>query len=144
MLVSLPRRAGIPAAAAALALLVLALPGPARAHDGGGAVPKGMTERQFEQFETAVLGPEHAAEHARLRRYARLAAKEKRRGHGASLGTVKARVRALLAPRAASAAAFAPASGGSWTSGFDIPVFGINAAMLPTGKVLWYAYPNHP
>jgi hypothetical protein len=30
---------------------------------------------------------------------------------------------------------------GRWNAPFSIPVFGIHAVMLPTGKVMWWAYP---
>ena len=33
---------------------------------------------------------------------------------------------------------------GNGAQPFSIPVFGINAAVLPTGKVMWYAYPAQP
>jgi Domain of unknown function (DUF1929) len=33
---------------------------------------------------------------------------------------------------------------GRWTDQFDIPVFAINSILLPTGKVLWFAYPYNP
>src|SRR3954470_10596579 len=61
------------AKAAALALLAGALLSPtASAHrhtEGGGSLePPGMSEKKLRAFETAVLGPEHAAEHARERR----------------------------------------------------------------------------
>ncbi|HEU4973386.1 MAG TPA: hypothetical protein VFT35_15825, partial [Gaiellaceae bacterium] len=97
---------------------------------------RGLTERQLRAWETAVLGPEHAAEHAALRRQEAAA----RRAGGL------AQPASQSAPQATSSSAVdvAPEIGGRWNGRFDIPVMGINAAMLPTGKVMWYAYPNEP
>jgi hypothetical protein len=127
MLVSPPRRAGITAALAAIGLLLGA--GPAHAHDGGGKVPAGMTERQFEQFETAVLGPEHAAQHATERREA---AALRRAG------------RTHARPRAHAAVDVDPAVGGRWDAPFPLPALAVHAVMLPTGKLLIFAYPRRP
>jgi Galactose oxidase-like, Early set domain len=33
---------------------------------------------------------------------------------------------------------------GRWAERFDIPVFAINSIVLPTGKILWFAYPYNP
>ena len=33
---------------------------------------------------------------------------------------------------------------GQWAAPFNIPIFGINAVMLPTGKVMWWSYPLGP
>ena len=87
--------------------------------------------------ETKVLGAEHAAEHARLRAYERSPYWRRRRAarpprEGARTGRVRL------------AAADALDRTGRWTDQFDIPVFAINSIVLPTGKVLWFAYPNNP
>ena len=38
-----------------------------------------------------------------------------------------------------------PQDDGAWTTGpTNIPVMGINAATLPTGKLLFWAYPTNP
>ena len=110
----------------ATAALAAALPAPAQGH--GTAVAG--SELKLRHYETAALGAAHAAEHARLRRYMRSP-------------------RWRRAARRARVAAHASAAGpldqvGRWTDEFDIPVFAINAVMLPTGKVLWFAYPNSP
>ena len=34
--------------------------------------------------------------------------------------------------------------GGRWAAPFSIPVMGIHAALLPTGKVMWFSYPRNP
>src|SRR2546423_1751037 len=47
-------------------------------------------------------------------------------------------------PVRAEAVAPNPQLGGRWISHFPIPVIGINAVMLPTGRVLWFAYPKNP
>src|SRR4051794_14775051 len=114
---------------AGLTMAILAAAPTASAHipragrSGDLGVP-GMSERQLRQFETAVLGPEHAAEHARMRALVR------RRGAAAP------------APAAATRApVVSPAVGGRWQAAFPLPVIGINAVMLPTGKVMWFAYP---
>jgi len=109
------------AAAAAAAALVLAAPA-AGSKPGDLGVP-GMSERQLRSFETQALGPEHAAEHARLRAVIRR--------YGAAKET----------PLPAPKVSLPPSVGGRWRAPFRIPVIGINAIMLPTGKVMWFAYP---
>ena len=37
-----------------------------------------------------------------------------------------------------------PAQVGRWSAPFNIPITAVHAAMLPTGKVLWYSYPKLP
>jgi hypothetical protein len=110
----------------ALALLSLVCVPVAQAH-GGDLGVKGMSERQLRAFETKVLGPEHAREHALLRR-------AERRGevpHDSS-------------PRIRAAAVGNPADIGRWSAPFSIPVMAIHAAVLPTGKVMWFSYPKNP
>jgi galactose oxidase-like protein/F5/8 type C domain-containing protein len=125
MSVQLARRTGILTALAATALLATT-PGPAAAHGSAGA---GMSEQQFEQFETAVLGPEHAAEHARER-----ALERKLRREG----------RTHTKPRARAAQTVDPAAGGRWDAPFALPALAIHTVMLPTGKLLVFAYPRRP
>jgi hypothetical protein len=119
-------------------------PGAALAHDAPGSLAaahapplKGAAlthERRLRAIESAVLGPEHAAEHARLRAYER---------------SPYWRARLRKAARRARAAAHLMVNGpphevGRWTDQFDIPIFAINSIVLPTGKVLWFAYPSNP
>ena len=111
-----------------LATVALAAALPVPAHGHGTAVS--ASELKLRRFETATLGRAHAAEHARLRRYQR---SPRRR---------RAVRRAGVAARAAAAGDLDQV--GRWTAPFDIPVFAINAVTLPTGKVLWFAYPNSP
>jgi hypothetical protein len=112
----------------ALVTLAVATTAPtALAH--GGPPPRGMSEKSFEQFETAVLGPEHAAEHAAER------AEEAR---------LKRQGRTHPRPRAHAAVDVDPAVGGRWDAPFPLPALAIHAVMLPTGKLLIFAYPRRP
>jgi hypothetical protein len=117
-------------AGVAAATLIAAAPAAALVAPGhGGSLDRGgLTERQLRAFETQVLGPEHAAEHARERASFR----------ASGLSPTSS------APVRAEAAAPNPQVGGRWISHFAIPVIGINAVMLPTGRVLWFAYPKNP
>jgi hypothetical protein len=87
-----------------------------------------MSEAELRAFETRVLGADHAAEHAKERARIRRARRRP--------GRQSARVARTLM-RAPS-----PAPAGQWGAPFTIPVSGIHAALLPTGKVMWFAYPN--
>jgi hypothetical protein len=125
------------------------LPGGAAAHDHG-TLLSARQERKLERVERRTLGPEHAAEHAELRR---LAARHERWLQSLSPAArrrVKARERSkararVAAVHASAALAGDPADVGMWTTPpTDIPVMGINAAVLPTGKVLFWAYPANP
>jgi hypothetical protein len=79
--------------------------------------------------ETALLGREHAAEHARQRAIARQAPPP-----APPVATVAAQARGSAAP----------AKVGRWAPPVRLPVIAINAAMLPTRKVLMFAYPARP
>ena len=143
---------GRPALAALVAAISLVVCVAAQAHHvsprhAGEALwpgtAKTSSERLLRAEETATLGVEHAAEHARLRAYQR----DPRWRHALERATaVAARVRARMA-----------ATGrldrtGRWPDGgeFDIraadgtTTFATHAVMLPTGKVLWYSIPSHP
>ena len=139
---AVPRLAAPALATVALALtLPAALAAPASADGPGSLGVKGWSEKRLRAFETATLGAQHAAEHAKERRFLRT------KGGRALLAS---RRRALLrarskARKAATCDAATAATLGCWTTDpFSIPVMGINMAMLPTGKVLIYAYPNNP
>jgi Galactose oxidase-like, Early set domain/Glyoxal oxidase N-terminus len=94
--------------------------------------------------EAALIGPEHAAEHARiyareqraLARWRQLSPAKRHRLRRAAARTARAQARA-------SAQAAAPAATvGRWTvAPFGIPNYAIHAAMLPTGKVMFWGYP---
>ena len=81
-----------------------------------------------------MLGPEHAREHAELRREARAAARRRAKPPPSQ--------RHERAKARASARAAGPRDQvGAWTQApFDLPNYAIHAAMLPTGKVLFYGY----
>jgi hypothetical protein len=102
---------------------------PAEAHETASSRPSGMTEHEFRQFETAVLGPAHAAEHAVERRA------EARLRHAGRVRTPR---------RAHAAVDVDPAVGGAWEPPFAIPALAIHSVLLPTGKVLIFAYPRRP
>ena len=116
-------------AGACLALL------PAAAHaarSGELGVP-GMPERQLRAFETEVLGPSHAREHAGARRGA------SETGGEPAPALSAARTEAADLPGLTAAG-----DDGQWGTPFSIPVMAIHSALLPTGKVLWFAYPTNP
>lgn len=128
------------AACAALGLF----PSFALAHDTqptGSRGVKGMSETQLRAWERTVLGPSHAAEHATQRRSV---ARVRRAMRSPAFRARYARANRAARVRARKAASGPLSDVGRWTPAFDIPVFAINAALLPTGKVLWYAYPAHP
>ena len=120
----------------------LALGAPLAAEASGpAATPEGpkLTETQIEQVETQILGPEHAAEHAAIRQEAR---KEGKNPEAAIAAAHAATTEAAVTPRDATPlAAGPPDQVGQWAAPFNIPIFGINAVMLPTGKVMWWSYP---
>jgi hypothetical protein len=80
------------------------------------------------QREISLLGAEHAAEHARQRRIALSAPAP----------------RPPVAAGSRGSAGTAPADVGRWAPPVPLPVIAINAAMLPTRKVLIFAYPARP
>ncbi len=134
---------------ALIALLCAAAPAGAHntPHDASGGK---LSERELLRFETRVLGAEHAREHAALRRLERLGVETTRpsRPPLESSGTVfsssLAAERSLGGPAVSAAAAAIEETDGRWQPPFKIPVMAINAALLPTGKVLWYSYPANP
>ena len=117
----------------ALALLAFAaFAAPAWAdHSSGELGVPGLTERQLRAFERTTLGPEHAAEHARLRR----AERDGQLTPAEPAGSASVAAAALTTPAEQV---------GRWGMPFPIPVMGIHAAMLPTGKVMWFSYPQNP
>jgi hypothetical protein len=141
-----------PALAALVATVSLLVCGTAQAHHvapraPGQALwpgpPSTPGERLLRAEETATLGVQHAAEHARLRVYQR----DPRWRHALERATAAAaRVRARMAVTGRLDRT------GRWPDGgeFDIrtadgtTTFATHAVMLPTGKVLWYSIPSHP
>ena len=103
------------------------------------------TTRSLSKVERLILGPEHAAEHAGLRMLARMEARRWRRMSPAQRRRAERRARAAAARVRAADAGLDPAVFGKWTSGpFRIPVAAIHMALLPTGKVIFFAFPFRP
>jgi hypothetical protein len=97
----------------------------------------GMTEGQLRAAETVMLGPAHAAQHAQMREAAREDVSSAQ-----SIAAVHAQIEDSQATAAAEPrAAGPPQSVGQWAAPFHIPIFAIASVMLPTGKVMWWAYP---
>jgi hypothetical protein len=111
----------------------------------GDAVPvaSSAAERALRAQETAALGPEHAAEHARLRAYER-DPRWLRALRRASVAAARERVRMAQRVPLDRSGRWPKKGRFDLVAGDGTKVFGINAVMLPTGKVLWYSYPNHP
>ena len=109
------------------------------------AAPDRGATRSLSKVERLILGPEHAAEHAGLRMLARMEARRWRRMTPAQRRRAERRARAAAARVRAADAGLDPAVYGKWTSGpFRIPVAAIHEALLPTGKVLFFAFPFWP
>jgi Domain of unknown function (DUF1929) len=127
--------------AAGVLLAASSLAVPARA-DGGVAV-RGPSESEIRKAETRLLGPAHAAEHARQRSDRRARA---RRWRALTSGQRKA-VHARAAhrerrwrSRVKAAATGDLATQGRWEPAFvDLPTAAIHAALLPTNKILYFA-----
>lgn len=119
---------------AAAALAIAPLSATAAAHTAEAeACFTTQNETALEAREIALLGRSHAEEHAETRaRRCRVAAgleKEQDEPSAAAL---------------AAAAAIAPELAGRWSTPFTIPVAGITAVLLNTGKVLFWTYdPAH-
>jgi hypothetical protein len=79
--------------------------------------------------ETALLGARHASEHAEARAY---------RCRVKSGGVTQ--LAAAAVPTAAAGGAATDAEAGRWSAPFVIPVAGITAVLLHTGKVLFWSY----
>jgi Domain of unknown function (DUF1929) len=91
-------------------------------------------------METAVFGPEHAAEHAALYR-AEL--KWAELGHQPHQNNPKEALSSEAATVAAPTAS--PSQVGAWTQApFRLPTFAINTTVLPTGKVMIWGRPPAP
>jgi hypothetical protein len=112
------------------------------ARAGHGLGVPGMSERQLRRFETAVLGSEHAREHAMIR-----AALRRRDEVAAELGPSRPVARTAASPRQAGPPRQTgpPEEVGSWETDKTVfPIVAIHAALLPTGKVLIFSYPISP
>ena len=126
--------------AVGMTILLLGLIGPAStwAHDG--SAHGHLTERQLRSAEARLLGADHAAEHALVRRSER---RERARWRQVSPAQrqreLKQRRTARRRVMASAAAASSPETEGLWNGRLPIPVTGTHATVLPTGKVLWFA-----
>ncbi len=130
-----------------LCVLVLAITASAWAH--GAATEWGnLSESQIRATETQLLGPEHAAEHAaeraaqaeETRRWNRLSPSGQRQT--ARRDRREAEQFAELTESTGAASEV-----GRWTHApFQIPHVAVNAAMLPTGEVMFWgpSFPNEP
>jgi hypothetical protein len=110
---------------------------PDHTHGADLGVP-GASERELRAVETTTLGRAHAREHALMRRAIRQVEAE-------------AGEPAVTAERRLAAAADVaedvgdPADVGAWeTAKAQLPIVAIHAAMLPTGKVMFFSYPTYP
>ena len=112
---------------------------PNHAHAGNLGVP-GMSERKLRAFETATLGPAHAREHALMRRAIR----------GEESGGDSVEPAASAEPKLSAADAEVvvdgqPSDVGQWiATKSKWPIVAIHAALLPTGKVMFFSYPTYP
>jgi galactose oxidase-like protein/Big-like domain-containing protein len=110
---------------------------PGHEHAGDLGVP-GMSENELRAFETATLGPEHAREHALVRR----AIRQEKSGGSEPADDA--------GPKLAAAADVAadvgePADVGQWeATKTPFPIVAIHAAQLPTGKIMFFSYPTYP
>ena len=85
-------------------------------------------EARLKQREIALLGPDHAKRHANAR------------AHKCRIANGLEKM-AAVQPEALALAAAQPASSvGRWSAPFNIPVVGITAVLLNTGKVLFWSY----
>jgi galactose oxidase-like protein len=101
-----------------------------------------LSASQVSRVETSVLGPEHAAEHAAEARQLRRAMRAWKRLSPAERRRITRRARARERAVARKSDALDPSVYGQWTTGpFQIPVHAIHMALLPTGKVIFFAYP---
>jgi hypothetical protein len=97
------------------------------------ACSSAVAEARLRQRESALLGPEHAEEHAQMR------ARQCRVAQGLEK-VATPNVQAL----AVAAAAQPNIVGGQWSDPFVIPVWGITSVLLNNGKVLFWSYSNSP
>jgi hypothetical protein len=131
-------RNGLMTCAAAACLLTVGLPSGAAAHGTDDLIPAGATESDIRAIETAELGPEHAAEHAALRRLYRRAA---RGDLELGSGRIALSSEEIQAPDAEGP----PSEVGQWTQApFHLPTYAIHTVVLPTGKVLFWGRPPLP
>jgi Domain of unknown function (DUF1929) len=119
--------------------LMLGLTGaaPAWAHGDGTGVGK-FPERALRKAEARILGAEHAAEHARIRRVERRQRSRWRQLSAAQRRRVLERRRRARSRIVARASAVDPLTDGRWNGRVALPVVGVHAAVLPTGKIMYF------
>jgi hypothetical protein len=100
----------------------------ATARSPNSACSNAASESKLRQREIALLGPDHAAKHAEARAHKCRIALGLEKLQGARPETL-----AVFAAKPASAV-------GRWSAPFNIPVVGVTAVMLNTGKVLFWSY----
>jgi hypothetical protein len=95
------------------------------------ACSSAVAEATLRQRESALLGPEHAEEHAQMR------ARQCRVAQGLEVATPNVQAPAVATPNGP------PNVIGQWSPPFVIPVWGITSVLLNNGKVLFWSYdPN--
>lgn len=115
--------------------------------EGHGTGDLQLPEAEIRAYESAVLGDEHAAEHAEQRRDERRAMRRWQAMTSREQRLKVARERELSKRLARRTAARAPASEiGRWTQApFELPnSFAIHTVVLPTGKLLYWGFPDGP
>ena len=119
-----------------IAFLAAATSAPAHSPASGATAAAPPPRDAFEREEIADLGPEHAAEHRRMRAEMRIES------------ALPARVRRAIALRERRAYTRVSAqdaqADGSWDPPFHTPSFAMHAALLPTGKVLFFGFTRDP
>jgi hypothetical protein len=116
------------------------LPSAATAEHAADRSPGRGGEARLRAIEVATLGPAHAAEHARARAAARRQRRARRRCRAMRPAARRRCLAAAGLPgRARAAQVPLPSLSGSWSPPFSIPVPAVHAALLPTGKVMFFS-----
>ena len=129
------------------AVVVTSMIASAGVAEGHGTEDLRLPEEEIRAYESAVLGDEHAAEHAEERRDERRAMRRWRAMTPREQRLEVARERERSKRLARRTAARAPASEiGRWTQApFELPnSFAIHTVVLPTGKLLYWGFPDGP
>ncbi len=122
------------ALAIGIIVVLLGLSGAASSWAHGAARGR-ASEHALRNAETRILGADHAAGHARGRRLERRSRARWRRLSPGRRHRILERRRHYVAQ---VATAGEPATDGRWQGQVEIPVLGVHAALLPTGKVMWF------
>jgi hypothetical protein len=112
---------------------------PGHPHSADLGVP-GMSERALRRVEVRMLGPAHARDHALMRSGIRQA-----EANGGDARTADATEPKLAAAADVAEDVGEPADVGQWeATKTAFPIVAIHAAMLPTGKIMFFSYPTYP